>query len=313
MFVQLSSTTCASCFVFDSLVPPMFLLHFSFTACIESMFLLIILSATVSDIPSSTGSFLGPTKTSHLFSLSLKLMVTTQIPNYVMTDLLYVFNFTCLLMVFLNLASVMFGKSLLDIYHVIMLFPLPVSVLYGTIILLLPTHVSNSTVNYDQFLFICTESMLTVSILPSLYSWDVSNSISFIALLLLLQHTFLKCPILPHPHMSFHTLATVSAGTLFHNIDMAGAAMSDQLEFLQYLPLLFLIFFLSNCLDSVNLFNTVVCTLCASTLFAYASTPPFVMWSSLLVAVRSSIISSNICLSFRPWMNCSFSSLSNSW
>ena len=38
-----------------------------------------------------------------------------------------------------------------------------------------------------------------VSILPLLYSGVISNSFLFTAPLLLLWHTFLKCPILPHP------------------------------------------------------------------------------------------------------------------
>ena len=71
--------------------------------------------------------------------------------------------------------------------------------IYGITILLVPACVSNSAINNDQFLFKCTESILTVSILPSLYSWDTSTHISFTALSLLLQHTFLKCLVLPQP------------------------------------------------------------------------------------------------------------------
>ena len=90
-------------------------------------------------------------------------------------------------------------NSLLNMYHGIMLSSLPVSIWYGIIILLLPAHISNSAVNSEWFLFRCTESALTVSILLLLYSWHVSTSILFTTLLLLLKHTFLKCPILPHP------------------------------------------------------------------------------------------------------------------
>ena len=102
MFLQPSFTTWASCLVFESLLSPMFVLHSSLcmpAACIESMFILIILSAAVSGITSSAWPFLGTTKI-HIFLLSLKLMVTMQVPNCVMTVLLYVFNFMCLLMVF---------------------------------------------------------------------------------------------------------------------------------------------------------------------------------------------------------------------
>ena len=62
--------------------------------------------------------------------------------------------------------------------------------------------------------------------------------------------------------------------------------------------------------QSVSVFNTAACTLCTSTFFTQVSTPPLVMRSSLLVAVSSFIISSNMCLSLRPWMNCSLSCLS---
>ena len=106
-------------------------------------------------------------------------------------------------------------KSLLNMYHSIMLLSLPISILYGIVTLLLPACISNSAVNSDQFLLICTESILIVSILPLLYSSDVSSSISFTTLLLLLLHTFLKCCILPHPaHIFPYTGHCLSRCTL---------------------------------------------------------------------------------------------------
>ena len=57
------------------------------------------LSTAVSGIPSSTLPFLGTTKNIHLFLLSLKLIITMQVPNCVMTVLLYDFNCICLLTV----------------------------------------------------------------------------------------------------------------------------------------------------------------------------------------------------------------------
>ena len=80
-----------------------------------------------------------------------------------------------------------------------MLPSFPVSILHGTVILLLPVCISNFAVSINRFLFICTDLILTVSISPLLYSWDISSSISFIALLLLVWQTFLKCPISLHP------------------------------------------------------------------------------------------------------------------
>ena len=79
------------------------------------------------------------------------------VPNWVMTVLLYAFNFMCLLMVYL----VTHGNNFLNVYQGIMLPSLPVSILYGTVSLLFPVHVSNLAVRIDQFLFICMELILT--------------------------------------------------------------------------------------------------------------------------------------------------------
>ena len=63
MFVQLLSATCMSCLMFGSLVSPMFVLHSSSVASMESMFMLIILSAAVSASPAAPGHFQGLQKT----------------------------------------------------------------------------------------------------------------------------------------------------------------------------------------------------------------------------------------------------------
>ena len=77
--------------------------------------------------------------------------------------------------------------------------------------------------------------------------------------------------------------------------------------------LLAFLIFLPNCFNSVNVSNTAACAICTTTHFAKTSTPPLVIWSSLLVALSSFKISSNMCLLLRPWMNCSLSCLSISW
>ena len=227
------------------------------------------LSAAVSGIPSSTWPFPGTTKNIHLFLLSLKLMFTTQVPNCVMTVLLYVFNCICLLLVFLSFGFCNVFKQPFEYvpWHYVILTPC--IYLYGTIILLLSAFVSNSAVNSDWFLFICTASILTVSILPSLYSWDVSTSISFTAPLLLLWHTFLKCPVLPHAtHIFLYAGYCLGRCTLpqywcgcHYNIWPTGSLAVSSFA-------LFNTFIFLNCLNSVSVFNTTVCTLCASTLFA---------------------------------------------
>ena len=196
----------------------------------------------------------------------------------------------------------------------IMLPLLLLSILYGITILLAPACISNSAVNDDQFLFKCTESILTVSISPSLYPCGTSSSSSFHAQSLLLWHTFLKCLVLPQTAHIFpytgYCLSTFTPPQYQHghhcDVRSSGPLVLPSFGF-------FTIFTLSNCLDSVIVFKTAVWVLCASTLFAQASMPPLVMWSSSLAVVNSFIISSSMYLSFKPLMNCSFSCLSISW
>ena len=160
--------------------------------------------------------FQGTTKNTHLFLMSLNLIVTVHIPNCVMIVLLYILNFICPFIVFLSSSSVTFLNSFLNVYHSIILPLLPVSILYGiTILLIITDFCSNEPNQYSLF-----------SILP-LLSWEISTSISFTTLFLLLWHTFLKCPVLPQPHMFSHMPDTTSVGALHHNIGMAVTVMSE--------------------------------------------------------------------------------------
>ena len=61
------------------------------------------------------------------------------VPSWVMNLLLYIFNF-------MSRDSVTFGKNFLNIYQGIIFPSLPVSILNGIIMLLLPMHVSNLAV-----------------------------------------------------------------------------------------------------------------------------------------------------------------------
>ena len=187
-------------------------------------------------------------------------------------------------------------------YQGIMLLSLPASILYGIITLLSHVCVSNLAVSIDQFLFMYTGLILTISISSSLYSWDTSCSISLTTLLLLLWQTFLKHPTLPHsvhvlPYAG-HCLGWWIPPQYLHGCHCV-------VWFTGTLVLLSFVFFdsliLSNSFDSVNAFNTAGWALCTSTLLAQANTPPLVMWSLFLVAVNSFIIYSfNIYLSFKP-------------
>ena len=94
-------------------------------------------------------------------------------------------------------------EQFLNIYQGIIFPSLPVSILYGITMLLLPKHISNLVFNIDWFLLMHTELILTISRSSSVYSCDISYSISLTTLFFLLWHTFQKCPILLH---SVHAL-----------------------------------------------------------------------------------------------------------
>ena len=59
LFVWSSMMVCVSC--------SLFVLHYGVTACIESMFKLIMLRAAVSGIPNNAWQFPGTTKNTHCF------------------------------------------------------------------------------------------------------------------------------------------------------------------------------------------------------------------------------------------------------
>ena len=146
-----------------------------------------------------------------------------------------------------------------------------------------------------NFLSKCTESILAVSSSPSLYPCDASSSSYFTAQPLLLWHTFLKCLVLPQPAHVFpyagHCLGTCTLPQYWHghccDVRPSGPLVPSSFSF-------FAIFTLSNGLNSVIVFKSAAWALCASTLFAQASIPPLVMWSSSFMAVKSFIISSSM-------------------
>ena len=145
------------------------------------------------------------------------------------------------------------------------------------------------------------ELVLIISISSTVYSWYTSSSISLTTLLLLLWQTFLKCPtLLQSTHILLYTghcLGWWIPLQYMHGcqcvVQCTGAIILSSFAF-------FDILILSNCFDSVNVFNTVAWALCTSPLLAHAYTPLLVMWSSFLVAVSSFIISSDIYLLFKP-------------
>ena len=133
----------------------------------------------------------------------------------------------------------------------------PVSILYDIVILLLPACVSNLAVSIDQFLFMYTELILTISISSSLYSWrhlflhlvdhpapsTVVDLPEVFHLATLCTHLAI-CWALPwladFPHSNLHGCHCMVLFT--GSLALSSFAFSDAL-------------ILSNCLDSVNVFN----------------------------------------------------------
>ena len=121
----------------------------------------------------------------------------------------------------------------------------------------------NLVVSIEWLLLKYTELILTVSRLSSVYSCVTSCSISLTTLLLLLWHTLWKCPILLY-----------SVQVLLYAGHCLGRCVQPQylhgchgvlLWCISIFVLLYLTFqhtfILSNCLDSVIVFNTATCPL----------------------------------------------------
>ena len=192
-----------------------------------------------------------------------------------------------------------------------MLPSLPVSILYGISVTVLPTCIFRCAVINDLFLLRYIEFILTVSISSSWGSGITSTSTSWTALLFLLMQTFWKLPI-------FLQLA--------HNFPYAGHCLGAWLP-PQYLhgclwkawhvvciSCLSLDFqtnlTLSNFCVLERLLNIAACALCASIYLAHNNTSSLFVCSLLFFAVNSLTTSSDTALSFNPCMNCSFSCLS---
>ena len=94
----------------------------------------------------------------------------------------------------------------------------PVSISYSITIVFLPACVSSFIAINNWFLLRLTQSILTVSPSPSLTSCTSSTSSLCMAQSLLLWHTFLKWPALPHPmHVLPYTRHCLDAW-IHHNI-----------------------------------------------------------------------------------------------
>ena len=107
--------------------------------------------------------------------------MTAHVPNCVICVQLYVLSFMLLFMEHFSHSSSIPLNNLLNIYSGIKLPSLPVSILYGTSIVVLPTCVSRCTVISKSFLLRYNEFILTVSIFSSCGSDAISTSTSWTA------------------------------------------------------------------------------------------------------------------------------------
>ena len=196
-----------------------------------------------------------------------------------------------------------------------MLPSLPVSTWYGTIRLYMSADIFNFAAITEQFLlkwieFIFTKSMLLSSALPR----AVSCSTSFMDLAVLLLHTALKWLILLHSVHFFPWDRHCLRDGFYHNI--------------------YSLFCRHCCLCTLSSRAVLVCILCyfyfiklfclsevvhdgrLGSLDPYSFSPAQHIFTSYfcipMYFVCSLIISLNISVSFRPWVNCSFNCLSSS-
>ena len=105
------------------------------------------------------GHFPELQKTQHF----LNLIVTMHVPSCVICVLLYIFNFMLHFMEPFSCSSSIFLNGFLNIYNGIMLPSLPVSILYGISVAVLPTCIFRCAVINDRFLLRYIGFILTVS------------------------------------------------------------------------------------------------------------------------------------------------------
>ena len=195
----------------------------------------------------------------------------------------------------------MFANNFRNMYSSIMFPSLPVSILYETSNNIFPACVCNLAIMLDHFLFTYTELILTISVSSSCDSASMSISTSWTTWLLLLLHTFLKCPVLLHAaHVFPYTGQCLGAWLCLQYLHshlqcVATCASLPQVLF-DSVPF----FYLSNIFISVRSFNTAACALCALTLLAHACTSSLVICTLLVLDISSLIILSNMILSFSP-------------
>ena len=111
---------------------------------------------------------------------------------------LHVFSFMFPFTNLFNCSSLMFLNSFQNMYSGMRLPSLPVSILYRISYAVLPTCISKFAIISYHFLFKYSELILTISMSSPWESGPICISTSCTTQFLLLLHTFLKCPILPH-------------------------------------------------------------------------------------------------------------------
>ena len=105
--------------------------------CVSIVLLVVVMmsSFSMSGMLDKACLFPGMTNEFHILSLLLCSIFTLHMPNVVIVVLLYIFNRVFLLLVATNCSFVALGNNVLYMCKHIMFPSLPVSTLYGTIIL----------------------------------------------------------------------------------------------------------------------------------------------------------------------------------
>ena len=116
---------------------------------------------------------------------------TLHLPNCVIVVWLYVFSLLFVFVFATNCSIVALGNNILYVYNGITFPSLPMSTLYGTMIMTLFVEVFRFAIIIEQLELNLTEFIFTILISVSC-TWSMSHSILWTTLLLELLHTSLK-------------------------------------------------------------------------------------------------------------------------
>ena len=168
----------------------------------------------------------------------------------------------------------------------------PLSILYGSEMLFLPTYVFKFVVSIKWFLLKYTELILTISNSSHVFSCVISCPSLLTSLGFLLLHSLWKWPALLHlVHVLLCAGHCICVCVLPHYLHAGHDGMLCCAVFLRLLLCNGLdIFILLSSLDVVIVLITAAWALCAPTLFTHTGTFPLVICILLFTVVKSLII-----------------------